>query len=128
MPKKAGKEITAKLTSRNHSVLLWKVVASSIVLKHKDLLLMISTRGSTQGAFCLDPGNSACPYSPESVLPAVGLNSPFSWQNVRIALWTLRGVDLPGRRAGNSYLRPQKTKEFCGQWLQVISEVFLRRE
>lgn len=39
---------------------------------------------------------------------AVGLNSPFPWQNVGIALvCTLRGVDLPDGKAGNSFLRPQ---------------------
>ena len=41
------------------------------------------------------------------ILLIIGLNSPFSLQGVRIApVWVLRGLDLPGRKARSSHLRP----------------------
>lgn len=43
MPERAGRETTAKLSGRNHSVLLQEAMASSLIPKQEDLLMKIST-------------------------------------------------------------------------------------
>ena len=52
MPERAGKETTDKLTSRSLSVLLQKVMASSLIPKHEALLMKIPTRVYTGNFLC----------------------------------------------------------------------------